>query len=194
MTTFKIPRPDELDATLTGVYSLLTARRWERAAIVFAYTAVGGPRNTKYHTPPPPKLNIRQFAAKGYAGLTTNKSVERYRLAWISAIDRGFAVPVEPGDIVTLPDMPFPDWPFKGGTKGRQRVTPEAGPGVLTDLSAADDALVRAIRRLHRTQAPLRPDLRDMVLSSLTDVDDHLRQLREMVDPAGAQVTRLRPV
>lgn len=193
MTTFKIPRPEELDSTLTGVYSLLTARRWERAAIVFAYTAVGGPRNTKHHTPPPPKLNIRQFAAKGYAGLTTNKSVERYRLAWISAIDRGYAVPVDPGDIVTLPEMPFPDWPFKGGKK-RTRVTPEPGPGVLTDLSAAEDSLVRAIRRLHRAQAPLRPDLREMVLASLSNLEDRTSQLREMVDPEGARVTRLRPV
>lgn len=193
MTTFRIPRPDELEPSLSGVYGLLTAHRWERAAIVFAYTGVQtGRRNGA--PPPAPKLNIRQFAAKGYAGLTTNKSVERYRLAWITAIDRGYAVPVEPGDIVTIPEMPFPEWPFKSATRRKVRVTPEAGPGVLADLSAAEDALVRAIRRLSRSGQPLRPDLREMVLASLTTLDDRNRQLRSMVDPVGAEVTRLRPV
>lgn len=196
MVTFRIPRPDELEPALTGVFGLLTAHRWERAAIVFAYTAVGGPRNTAYHTPPPPKMNIRQFAGRGYSGLTTPKAVERYRLAWTTAIDRGYAIPVEPGDIVTLPDMPFPEWPFNAPNSGtrRRRVTPEAGPGILTDLRAAEDALVRAIRRMHRSGQPLRPDLRDMVLASMSNVDDRMIQLRSMVDPHAAEVTRLRPV
>lgn len=110
MTTITIPRPEELQDRLTGVDRLLTAKKWERAAIVFAYTGIGGPRNSPQ--PLPPKLNIRQFAAQGFAGLTTNKAVERYRAAWVSAIDNGWAPPVEPGQTIELPNQPFPAWPY----------------------------------------------------------------------------------
>lgn len=89
---------------------LLVAREWEKAAIVFAFTAVGGPRNTAYHEPEPPRVNIRQFARLGFSGLTTVKAVVRYRRAWSWAITEGLALPVEPGALVNLPMVAFPSW------------------------------------------------------------------------------------
>lgn len=112
MTTIRVPTASELRERLDGIDRLLTARKWERAAIVYAFTDIGGPRNSGREKPDPPKLNIRDFAGQGYAGLTTNKSVTRYRDAWLTAISNGWAVPVEPGQEVTLPDEEFPAWPY----------------------------------------------------------------------------------
>jgi hypothetical protein len=108
----RIPQEHELRSRLSGLGVLLTARKWERAAIVYAFTEVGEVGRGRWYKPMPPKMHIRDFAAKGYAGLTTNKSVSRYRDAWVTAINNGWAVPVEPGMAVILPEQPFPVWPY----------------------------------------------------------------------------------
>lgn len=108
----KVPTGDELRDRLSGINRLLVVRGWERAAIVYAFTVVGEIGAGRWHKPEPPKMHIREFAAQGYAGLTTNKSVSRYRDAWVTAISNGWASPVEPGQEVTLPDEPFPAWPY----------------------------------------------------------------------------------
>lgn len=132
-TTIRIPNPDELDERLAGVDRLLIARAWEKAAIVFAYTDIGAPRNTPGHTPEPPRLNIRQFAERGFAGLSTAKAVHRYRDAWVTAISNGWAVPVDPGDEVELPEAEFPAW-------GAERVVEgdAAGAGADEPTESAD--------------------------------------------------------
>jgi hypothetical protein len=118
-TTTRIPTSEELASRLAGIDGLLTAKQWERAAIVFAYTQVQtGRRNGR--RPTPPRMNLREFARHGYAGLTTNKSVEHYRNAWIRAIEVGQAAPVGPGDTTYLPTMPFPSWASSGEPQPRQ--------------------------------------------------------------------------
>jgi hypothetical protein len=112
METIRIPSPDELESRLTGLDALLTASKWQRAAIVYAYTEVGERGRGRFYKPEPPRMHIRTFAEQGYAGLTTNKSVSRYRDAWIKAISEGWASPVDPGQTVNLPDQPFPAWPY----------------------------------------------------------------------------------
>lgn len=159
-TKTRIPTADELRDRLRGLDRLLTAKKWERAAIVFAFTAVGGPRNTAHHIPPPPKMNIRNFAGQGYLGLTTPKAVSRYREAWVTAIQNGWAVPVEPGEEVELPDEPFPAWPYGEGTTWEDHAA---------DLLAAP-----------RGRGPNRP-LPDRVFGSLDRAATALRQLSEAV-------------
>jgi hypothetical protein len=128
----RIPQEHELRSRLSGLGVLLTARKWERAAIVYAFTEVGEVGRGRWYKPMPPKMHIRDFAAKGYAGLTTNKSVSRYRDAWVTAINNGWAVPVEPGMAVILPEQPFPVWPY--GTN--------PFPGGEVTVEVRDDAVV----------------------------------------------------
>lgn len=111
-TTITVPTAEELEDRLSGVDRLLTARRWERAAIVFAFTQPAAPGN--HQEPAPPKMSILAFAEKGYAGLASRTAVHRYRDAWIHAINEGWTSPVEPGQQVTLPEKDFPAWPKWG--------------------------------------------------------------------------------
>lgn len=112
MTTFKVPTADELRAQLVGLGRLLTARKWERAAIVFAFTEVGEVGVGRWRKPEPPKMYIREFAAQGFSGLTTNKAVSRYRDAWVGAVSKGWTTLAEPGRSVQIPEHPFPAWPY----------------------------------------------------------------------------------
>lgn len=138
-TTTRIPTEAELSERLAGLDGLLTAKQWERAAIVYAYTEVQvGRRNGR--RPTPPRMNLREFARRGYAGLSTNKSVEHYRNAWVAAISAGHAVPVGPGDTTTLPVMRFPAWSTGGPVTREARSARER---VFEGIEAASLALRR---------------------------------------------------
>lgn len=185
MTTIRIPEPDELRHRLAGIDRLLTARKWERAAIVYAFTDVGGPRNTPSHRPAPPKLNIRNFAGQGYAGLTTPKAVSRYREAWMTAISQGWAVPVQPGDEVELPDEPFPAWPYGEGSTwedhaatSEELVDTARRRGELANDELTNDELVAAARR--RGERARRP-LPERVAGALDSAATALRRLADSV-------------
>jgi hypothetical protein len=218
MTKITIPAEDELGHRLEGVGTLLVARRWERAAIVYAYTDVGGPRNSRQ--PKPPRVNIRQFASRGYAGLTTPKAVTRYRHAWVTAIDLGWAVPVNPGDTVELPDRPFPEWmsawqsdqitdairddPATAAlarralqrhriTNNRRRTagTKDEARLLVQDMDQAAFRLARAVSRMPRVDN-LTP-ISHTILEYLEDIQRDAHRLLTEIRPA-ATVTTLRPV
>lgn len=111
MTHIRIPADLDAIARALDFNQLLVAREWQRAAIVYAFTEVGGPRNSAHHTPEPPKVNIRQFARLGIVGLTTTKAVLRYRRSWSWAMRTQGVPAVNPGDEVELPDaLAFPGW------------------------------------------------------------------------------------
>jgi hypothetical protein len=114
MTKIKIPTVPELEERLAGLDRLLTAKRWERAAIVWAFTIKddgGRPPNESEETLPEmaefPEP-MATFARRGFAGLSKPHTVGRYRQAWQDAIDQGKAREVHPGDSVELPDLPWP--------------------------------------------------------------------------------------
>jgi hypothetical protein len=98
---------EEAKTSLDGLGQLLTAKQWERAAIVWAFTELGtgGPRTARNTV----RLSIREFAELGIGGLRTQDQVSQYRKAWQAAIDDGQAQPVEPGDEIELPTIPWKD-------------------------------------------------------------------------------------
>lgn len=110
MAEIRIPADLETVKQAMDFNRLLVAKEWERAAIVYAFTGVGGPRNTPYHHPPEPKVTIQEFARLEFSGLTTVKAVRRYRRSWAWAMEEGLVPAVEPGDVVVVPDIPFPAW------------------------------------------------------------------------------------
>lgn len=98
---------EEARAALDGLGALLTAKQWERAAIVYAFTKTVG-RGGNHGNDENSSLTIAGFAALGIAGLTTRDTVSLYRAAWKSAMDDG-APDAKPGDDVELPNLPWKD-------------------------------------------------------------------------------------
>jgi hypothetical protein len=93
---------DEAVASLTGIGALLTAKEWERAAIVAAFVSLSegkGKRNVSSDISPV------EFAALGIVGLKSKNTVWAYAQAWQEAINQGKAVAAEPGATVALPDL-----------------------------------------------------------------------------------------
>lgn len=175
---FRIPTELEAVTDTLDMRRLLVAKEWERAAIVFAFTEVGGPRNSRQ--PEPPKVNIRQFAALGFTGLTTPKAVLRYRRAWSWAIEQGLAAPVEPGDTVVLPEVPFPGW---------MEVMPEYVENEVVDETTyfqANNALASQLYSIRRQLTKclvwarqMHPEQRLAALDLMDGVETVVARLRE---------------
>jgi hypothetical protein len=117
--TIQLPRTiGSAQKILEGIEGLLTAKEWEKAAIVWAFT---------YESSPGPKAageigidlyrsSISDFARKGISGLKTKVTIIAYRKAWKKAIDEYGAADVKPGQKVTLPTEDFPA--TRTGTNG----------------------------------------------------------------------------
>ncbi len=132
---------------LAGIGSLLRAKEWERAAIVYAFTEEGTNQHDLLHEY---SCSIREFAAKGIKGLSTEESVRKYRKNWVWAIKNAGATTITPGDSITLP---VDDWPGIASRPNVDRIagmlkTPE-GRITLRKAIAEDEDMVSAINRRH---------------------------------------------
>jgi hypothetical protein len=97
---------------------LITARKWERAAIVAAFVRLAPSRGQQH-----PEVASRgnrtfpispvEFASYGIVGLLTDRSVTKYVQAWLDANDGKYP---RPGSTRRLPNLDFP--PTRGGTDG----------------------------------------------------------------------------
>ena len=142
--TRRITIPATIEAateSLNGLDALLTAKEWERAAIVYAFThdAPRGrqPANDRNRT-----FTVAGFAALKITGLHRRETIAYYRDNWKAAIVAGKATDIDPGDKVTLPDM---DWPgTRGGTRGYETwegakktlklIVTKHGDGILDEI------------------------------------------------------------
>jgi hypothetical protein len=106
MTTITIPRTrEELIRRLDGLESLLTAKGWERTAIVYGctYESGRGPRQGEA------LITVAEFIELGIYGLASASTVYRIRNDWKEAIaNHGAADGFGPGDEVELPTVPYP--------------------------------------------------------------------------------------
>lgn len=126
---------------LEGIESLLTAKGWERAAIVYAFTEPQQGKRTSTNSRGGP-MTIQAFSDLGINGLKTIDSVRKYRNEWEQAVKRGETKESAPGMKVKLPDRDFP--PTRTGTNGvstpegaRKRVqemTPDAKKAAADEL------------------------------------------------------------
>ena len=104
-TTVTIPATiEEATSTLEGIEALLTAKGWERAAIVYAFTHEGTNQHDLPDGYPSGTETITAFVARGIAGLTTRETVAVYRDLWAKYGDTA----IKPGDTVKLPKLDFP--------------------------------------------------------------------------------------
>lgn len=177
--------PTDLEALknrLEPLYQLLTAKEWERAAIVYAFTESSVPGRGRWYKPEPPKVNLITFAELGFTGLTTPKAVRRYRRAWEWAVEQSLVTAnIHPGDVVELPEEEFPAWnsllrEYDQPPRSSPRA-PVPKTGVLAELDVLR-------RRLDGCAVPLR---------ALTD-PDRIETAAELLDDIGDVLDRLRAV
>lgn len=128
--TIKIP-PTIAEAveSLQGLGSLITAKKWERAAIVAAFVRLGDGQGTSSKTGRGSE-SAREFSTRGIVGLSGTSSVTKYVQAWLDSHDGEYPVP---GQKVVIPITDFP--PTRTGTDGYD-----------TD-SGAQDTVERIIRK-----------------------------------------------
>lgn len=105
MTKVEIPETlEEAVQALAGIGRLLTAKEWERAAIVAAYVEPDLGHGGRQETFSSERLvSARQFACHKIAGLSSQVSVLRYVKAWLQVAPRP-----EPGETVELPRAAWP--------------------------------------------------------------------------------------
>lgn len=177
----------EARESLGGIGRLLTAKQWERAAIVYAFTKEVG-RGGNHGNDGNPALTIAEFAGHKIVGLSTREQVTAYRAAWQAAIDAGKAEPVQPGDVIEPPAM---DWKESFGSPSDQtpavqeRVTRQ----VLRDRpEAVADAIPAAVAKVIETVPEAGGRIADVVAESrigeavhgrMVDKHDEERERRE---------------
>jgi hypothetical protein len=135
LTTIQVPASiEEARNSLNGLGGLITAKEWERAALVYAFTRDGEPgehwaekRNDTINkrTGSGTLLSTREFAALGISGLRRKNTVALYRKAWQEAMGRNWVSSATPGDPVDLPSKPWRK--DEGGVYESERA--EAGRG-----------------------------------------------------------------
>lgn len=161
MTTIKIPTAEQLNVALGGLDRLLTAKEWERAAIVYAFTTNedkgGRPENLSDRGQVSFPASISAFAGLGFAGLLKRQTVAMYRSRWQDAIDQGLASPVSPGDEIELPDVEWP--PTRTGTDGDAKVESriQKVTEYLSDPEVrGDERVAEVVAKVAATQDPER--------------------------------------
>lgn len=104
---------EEAQRELVNLDGLITARSWQRAAIVYAFTEKrGSGSHNKVQNLKSEVLSAEQFAGLGINGLASPQTVRAYHGHWQYAIDQGKAQPVEPGDTFVEPTgLKFPPNP-----------------------------------------------------------------------------------
>lgn len=140
--TIHIPATvEEATAQLGGLGRLLTAKQWERAAIVYAFTEPG---ENRFSAGKSGRYTLAAFARLNIAGLRDEETVAWMRNAWQEAVDDG-ATPAKPDVAVELPAREFPKHPRTrsafDGFAAQIRKNPEA----ISELVRDDPALIAAV-------------------------------------------------
>jgi hypothetical protein len=103
----KIPKSIETaQEQLASLDGLITAKQWDRAAIVWAFTYEGTNRfdsGTELD-----RYSVTAFAGRGIKGLASKTSVIAYRKAWRDAMEMIGVPDVKPGETVETPALTFP--------------------------------------------------------------------------------------
>jgi hypothetical protein len=158
-TTVAIPATiEDAVGALTGIDALLTAKGWERAAIVYAFTYEGRGHFASDGNPSDGRVTITDFAKLGIAGLTTRETVALYRDAWLEKGDPNIGA----GDTVTLPDSKFPP---REDTNFGSRVSPAKAKETVEGWTP--EAKAEAVKTLLRLD-----EISDVVIDELANQPD----------------------
>lgn len=147
MTKLIIPATiEEATTNLDGIAALLTAKEWERAALVYAFTVEDG-RTSPRKCLNTEALTVAKFAALKIKGLGSENTVSMYRRLFAEQVEAGTVKPTKPGmsvDLSKLPDWVNPDY------RPRHRIETNAPIGTrvqaVRNILAADPELAAAVR------------------------------------------------
>lgn len=159
-TKFTIPRTVEAAGKqLAELDGLITARSWQRAAIVYAFVSVADGKG-KAPANRDSAISPAEFAALGIAGLRSDNTVRAYRGHWQYAIDQGKAKPVGPGSRVEEPDLPFPPNPDSAAGTSRSWASrpPEQRAKDITE-ALKDPEVAERVAPSAIAQQAVRPDV-----------------------------------
>jgi hypothetical protein len=147
-----------LAGEIGALAQLLTAAGWYRAAVVYAFTYEAGQgARTDLSARKPNKLTPAELARQGIFGLRSKASVYELRGHWKTAIARGWAVHVEPGDAVALPTQAYPPVDEeRASDEVRRALDLPAGVKQAVALALANDEAVS-----------FHPDTRDGIWAAL---------------------------
>ena len=171
-TQFTIPASVEDAAEqLGGIDRLITASKWERAAIIATYVQVGEPRNRggklvnsdQFMTP-------HEFAALGIHGLTSHNTVRGYANTWLNNYPRP-----EPGQTVELPNTPYPVSDPKADNIARN-------PGAMAQAITNNPKVARQAAEAVAALATNDPDVAEAIDKPRQQLRD---QVRERLTAAG---------
>lgn len=168
----------EAVASLDGLGRLLTAKQWERAAIVYAFTHPGvGGRNARRNLPVSGQVSIASFADLGIVGLRKRDQVALYRRAWEQAMQDG-APDVKPGDDIELPSLPWKDAFGEPTRDVQERVA-------RSFIANNPDALSRIIREEPESaRAIARQVIETPALNVAVEAAKVAREERQAIEPA----------
>lgn len=96
---------DDAVEALTGIGELITARKWERAAIVAAFVRLDLGHGGRETVSSDRFESASHFAERGIVGLSSHASVIKYVQAWLDANQDRYP---RPGATRRLPSVPFP--------------------------------------------------------------------------------------
>ena len=171
MNTVHIPASiTEATDHLNGIESLMTAKGWERSAVVAAFVRLhDGPGQPSIRTSTN-TLSTVQFAALGIAGLQSDRTVRIYVKAWLDSHD---GIYPEPGADVIVPTEKWP--PTRPDSAGSRIPTETAAAIIKIVERDGSDAVADAIAEA----AP-------RVATEVHDIVEHAtaRAAREQTDPA----------
>lgn len=188
--TDRITIPESVDSAaeqLGGLDRLVTAKEWERAAIVFAFTRNddkgGRPTASENLTKSREVLTIIEFAGLGITGLRTQDTVRRYRTAWAST-----GRPTGPGMVVDLSGLgEFPPRPVMSDSGRREDLNDSAGWEGVSGAEAQRIAL-----RLPAMKAAIKGDAKVAAAASaaLDEVHTDFMKTRTRTEPRHQETVR----
>jgi hypothetical protein len=196
----RIEVPKTLDAakvSLDGLDALLTAKQWERAAIVYAFTSNGqGERTDLTSHRNDTKLTFTEFAKLKISGLATRQRVAEYHDAWQKAIDAG-APDAHAGDSFEFfPDDSKIEWKDVFGeqtTDVQERVARQ----VLRERpEVVADAMPQAIERVIESVPEARGKIADVIAESRIGETVHgkiVEKHEDRRDSSNANESRMQP-
>jgi len=179
---------DEVKEHLNGLGKLVTAKEWERAAIVWAWTREGVNQYeslvSSYQA-----MTITDFAKLGIINLSSRNSVREYRQRWQSIIDElGDAYAVRPGDEIPPVEKPW-----------REEKSRDDGD-VDSDESTSDsvpqpsaEAVIAAIRNNPEVaqQVVADADARAAVARASFEYDGDAEEMANAADPQRAEMGKI---
>lgn len=188
---YTVPSTFTVPDSIEGVRGLMTARGWQKAGVVYAYTKPGDGQGARTSSGKPEEVtfpcSMAEFARLGITGLSNKDTVAFYREQWADAMKKRWVKATHIGEPFDVPIDPktgeqrtFPSSEARTGagiqnrrvTEGNVREGIKHDRGIAKSASEAlvDRATSRAERALERAAERGR-EVQDRARARGADVD-----------------------